>query len=585
MRSDSEKLSREEQEKRAKEQKEALVTSQLLTLPADTDVRIATAKPGHWVETVRQVKSNREDLQVIASGDVMRGVDVVLNIPGTNITTEFTRATVLPKGQTKTIDLQYFVPTTSVKVDIDNPVSTALRLRSSLLSRSLLTPITQEPFSASELGYGEFLLTVVSPKPQDYAFLSATDLVMWRGSDLMVEERTRSFKVVLCGSKEGKLEFPTSMLTMTTMAAVVWDDLSPDDLSADQKTALVDWLHWGGQLIISGPGSWSRLQGSFLMPYLPIRGGEAAELGTEELSPLNFWVVHDRGGQPQEPLTIVGAKVPGLKMQLADGSAWLPETKELVAERSIGRGRVVVTGFPLREQRLYRWKYFSSFVSTGLLRRPARRVKQSTIDNVLVQVWAPPFEGEEKNPLLNTQLRIASRDMPIATNNSEMASDFAKRKEADIRRRLNAAEVDGVPELEPRAEFRKYSTKELEAMQWAPNGAAWSDTSGFAFNALSALRDAAGIVLPDRWTILYLIGGYLTILVPLNWLFFRVIGRLEFAWIAAPILALIGVLVVTRVARLDIGFARRTTEVGLLELHGEYPRGHITNYAALYTSL
>ncbi len=86
-------------------------------------------------------------------------------------------------------------------------------------------------------------------------------------------------------------------------------------------------------------------------------------------------------------------------------------------------------------------------------------------------------------------------------------------------------------------------------------------------------------------TIITLIGSYLAILVPLNWLVFRLLGRLELAWVVAPILALVGVLVVTRVARLDIGFARRTTELGLLELQGEYGRGHVTTYVALYTSL
>ncbi len=113
-RSGGDQLSREELEKKAREQKEALELKPLRTLPADSDIVITTAKAGHWIETSRLVKSNREDLQVIASGDVLRGTDKVLNIPYTSITTEFIRPTVLPKGQSKTIDLQYFVPTSGV---------------------------------------------------------------------------------------------------------------------------------------------------------------------------------------------------------------------------------------------------------------------------------------------------------------------------------------------------------------------------------------------------------------------------------------------------------------------------------------
>ncbi len=72
------------------------------------------------------------------------------------------------------------------------------------------------------------------------------------------------------------------------------------------------------KLVISGPGSWTRLQNSFLSPYLPVRSADATELGTEELTPLNYWVVQDVSGQAEEPLTIVGNKMPGLKMTLAE---------------------------------------------------------------------------------------------------------------------------------------------------------------------------------------------------------------------------------------------------------------------------
>ncbi len=101
LRDDTEQLSREELEKKAREQKEALEAKPLRTLPADSDISITTAKAGHWVETVQQFKSNREDLQVVASGDVLRGPDKVMNIPHTSITAEFSRPTVLPKVKPK----------------------------------------------------------------------------------------------------------------------------------------------------------------------------------------------------------------------------------------------------------------------------------------------------------------------------------------------------------------------------------------------------------------------------------------------------------------------------------------------------
>jgi hypothetical protein len=73
--------------------------------------------------------------------------------------------------------------------------------------------------------------------------------------------------------------------------------------------------------------------------------------------------------------------------------------------------------------------------------------------------------------------------------------------------------------------------------------------------------------------------------VPVNWALFRLIGRVEWAWVAAPIVALACTATVIRMARLDIGFARSMTEIALVELHRDYPRAHVSRYTALYTSL
>ena len=78
---------------------------------------------------------------------------------------------------------------------------------------------------------------------------------------------------------------------------------------------------------------------------------------------------------------------------------------------------------------------------------------------------------------------------------------------------------------------------------------------------------------------------YLFILVPLNWLFFRMIRKVEYAWIAVPIIALVAAFTVVKLASLDIGFARSNTQISLLEVHADYPRAHMAEYSALYTSL
>lgn len=573
-RPESEKLTREELEERAK-RRESLETGSLLSLPADTESKILTAKPGHWFETQQQFKSNREDLQVVAVGSIARGTETV-KIPGTNVINEFTRRTSLPKGQTKTIDLQYYVPPSLTKAPDPadftniNPPSTALSFRTELLAWPLMTPITQVPIptAARELKENEFQLAVMSPQPLNYEFMSALDTVFWRADELMLEERVRSYYVTLVRSENNAYAFPHSMLTMTATAVLVWDDVAPHDLSHDQQQAIVDWLHWGGQLIVSGPSSWSRLQDSFLSPYLPAVSAEAVELETTDFAELSrTWAVEDISrSRGLEPLEILGQPMAGLKFNLGQRGQWLPHTGELVAESQIGRGRVILTSFSMREPRVYRWKYFSSFLSSGLLRRPARTVSTNRETKMLSQVWASPLTGSERDARLHSNIRILSRDLPLA--------ESASRRQPNGQ---SASESLNTPSTTSRAN--------LESLGWGGGGAAWNDYSGLAFEVIGSLRAAAGIELPSRKTIIYLLAGYLTCLVPLNWLVFRAIGRLEYAWLAAPLLALAGVVVVTRVARLDIGFARRTTEIAVLELHEDHPRAHLTQYLALYTSL
>lgn len=601
----ADKLTREELEKRAREQRESLVMSELLSLPTDSDTKILTAKPGHWIETRQQFKSNREDLQVVAVGSVAYGQELT-KIPGTDMVNEYTRRTSLPKGQTKSVDLQYFVPYSGKRedpYDLSVNASQKLNFRTELLTWPLMTPILQAPDlkPANELKEHEFLLAVLSPQTLGYEFLSSLDAVFWRGDELMQEERIRSYAVSLVRPSDNQYAFPHSMLTMTALAVLVWDDVAVDNLSSDQQQAIIDWLHWGGTMIISGPSSWSRLQNSFLSPYLPANTAETVELDTDAFSQLsNTWVTLDKVAPGErEPLTIVGPAVAGLRFQLNERGGWLPGSGELVAESTIGRGRMVVTAFPLREPRIYRWKYFSSFFSTGLLRRPPRTVKRNVDTRALEQAWIAEFAGRERDPRLHSNFRILSRDLPLsseasnlpsapfsgtsgsgidgASNSSDTTSSQAKSGEAAQKLPMPTSVELNSPGSAKASKF--------EASQWGTGGAAWNDYSGLSSQVLNSLKAAAGIELPSRRTILILLAGYLACLVPLNWLVFRLLGRLEYAWLAAPLLALAGVGVVTRVARLDIGFARRTTEISLLELHGDHPRGHLTQYIALYTSL
>ncbi len=71
----------------------------------------------------------------------------------------------------------------------------------------------------------------------------------------------------------------------------------------------------------------------------------------------------------------------------------------------------------------------------------------------------------------------------------------------------------------------------------------------------------------------------------MNWLVFRAIGRVEWAWIAAPLIAVAGTWIIVQRAQLDIGFVRSQTEIGVLEMQPDHSRAHLSRYTALYSSL
>ena len=55
-----------------------------------------------------------------------------------------------------------------------------------------------------------------------------------------------------------------------------------------------------------------------------------------------------------------------------------------------------------------------------------------------------------------------------------------------------------------------------------------------------ATHGCAGISIPSRKFVVYVLSVCLVVLVPINWLVFRLMGRVEWAWVAAPIIAIVG---------------------------------------------
>jgi hypothetical protein len=233
---------------------------------------------------------------------------------------------------------------------------------------------------------------------------------------------------------------------------------------------------------------------------------------------------------------------------------WVSELEGLVAERLVGQGRIVMTAYPMNNAMFVNWPSYSAMIHNGILRKPARTASLGLEPRV---EYVGPYEGSEMNPSHNTRLRIWARDLDDSTmrNRGEVLSTSAK------------------SELESKTKPKQTSY------------GAWNSRSRIVENATDTLRASSGINVPLVNSVIKWLAAYLLVLVPLNWIVFRLLGKLEYAWAAAPIIAVAGVFFIARGVRLDVGFTRSHTAIEFLELHNNYPRGVLSSYHALYTSL
>jgi hypothetical protein len=217
----------------------------------------------------------------------------------------------------------------------------------------------------------------------------------------------------------------------------------------------------------------------------------------------------------------------------------------------------VVTAFPLSQPELIKWRGFDGFLNACVLRRAPRKFVAG--DGGLRRTTWATNDGSCWNPREVTQVRYFARDTRATDKALPVQGDdpFA---DVMLNSVLNEAGHDG-------------------------GVAAWNDFGRVPGAVRKSLREGAGIVIPKPSFVVWILGLYLIVLVPLNWSVFRLLGRVEWAWAMTPLISLAFAALVIWLAQLDIGFARSSTELTIVELQPGYPRAHLSRYTALYASL
>ncbi len=566
---DEEQRKKDDEEQRKREQKPISIGN-LEVQPRGANRVEAFVKPGHWSSVTQEMRANLDDF--------VGGVNVTvvqngrpLMLDGTPFWMTMSRPIQLTKGRAKNIESMFFVPPTDLlKVTVERE----------LRSRGAGGTYRDSTGQCRLMKSFQYYFVVISDEPRYTSRLQVLDSIDPPYDDNRGDQM-RHYRIVEPSTAK-RIPLHPNPLTWTSIAYILWDGVSADRLTEEQQAALVDWLHWGGQLIISGPDSLDTLGGSFLGPYLPARSAGVGEITAADVEPLSRSWTLDPAGQRLQ----IDPAWSGVKLEVAGRGKFTPGTGELVAEGRVGRGRIAITAFRLDQDALLTWSGFDNFFNGCLLGRPARRWSTSADGELGSQLnWAGPNESRRLDARLISKLRYFTRDEGIDTNWTEAPTEDVLGGRGLGGMGMGGMGMGGGVDMGEDEELQFSNWKPPQSRGGRAGIAAWNDYSEAANRARGALRVAAGVTVPGARFVLAALAVYLFVLVPMNWMFFHALGRIEWAWIAAPLIALAGTLMVVWQAQLDIGFVRAQTEIAVLEVQCGHPRGHLTRYTAIYSSL
>ena len=574
--------------------------------PLDT---LPYIKADHWSTVTFEIRSNLDDYKGIVATEAIPLGDSARSIV-------YRRDAFLSKAKTAALALSTLFPAPIPK-----------QFYAALGREGAIAPDANFSALLKPLYEHQMLILVLARDPNAYAVwnkMSAT-IPIAADRDPSVLDNARYYRFVIpLDSKKPAIS--ANPLAWTTISHVVWDDAIADSLSLDQQRALVDWVHWGGQLIVSGGATpwYATLKETAIGPFLPadvsgtnrMMGRSDWDSLAKEYRPLRnvesvFYVEEDQASKPSPLIDVpvqydtFGLRIPdprykravpinpdakrpvffnGLvpKTNVASRVFRLKDEQRTIfaVERRVGRGRILMLAFNPNDPAILGWPGIDTFTRRVLLRRPeevvdhklaAELARRGAIGSNYAQY------GMLSGPRLSW-LRFASRDIGAATDRSIIP--MRKNNPGPDIVELDSMSVEARSKIENKT---VYETIQADS----PRGtvSAWRDDSRFPAETRRMLEISSGIRVPARSFILTVLICYIIALVPLNWIICRyVFKRAEIAWAITPFLALGFAIGVERAAAFDLGYDVASNEIDLIELQPGYDRAHLARFGSIYSS-
>jgi hypothetical protein len=541
-------------------------------------------KANHWCTVLFELRANLDDYD----GGLQTNSVMLVGMPQQ---VSFRRDARLLKEKRANLALQVMLPSANGQVPKEWAVE--------MVRPSSLRPDASWQVNLTTLPPHQMLILILS-KDSTSKFMAWNRMsaiipssVERDGGDI---EKQRYYRLVL-PIESDKPTISSHPLTWSTISHTIWDGYSPDTLTFSQQQALLDWVHWGGQLILSGGAgqTFSLLNESFLGPYLPAdASGENVALSQDDLQPLSQSypppgtppgvedqsqsvpltsreAVRRYASQYQAPVPIRPAPKRPVYLSVLrprPGSSTIPlgdaSPHLLAVERRVGSGRITMLTLNPNDEALLAWPGLDTLVRRVVLRRPEEPLAGGgNYEN-------SDFRGPERGRLLAADLswyRITSRDAGL-----EAAIPSRPEPGTEAPRPGATLGVEGPDAIE----------NQLNSI---PSVGDWRDGARIPRLSRDLLEEASGITIPSSRFVLQVIIAYLLAVIPLNWLICRfVLKHREWTWGVVPLVALAFAIGVERLAARDMGYDAACDEIDLLEIHGDYARAHLTRLASLYTT-
>ena len=373
-------------------------------------------KPGHWTSVLVEGRANNFDFSGELVTEPRDNQQKLIELEGSPFGLIFARPAVLPKGQRKSLEALFFSAPSDRGTVAADPVAFNLGTPSTRRTSSWVydqlhssrqgIESPQYPEPVPHMPSFQYYIVVLARESTRYRYLKVLDSIRPPGEATTGSpEDTMYYRVF----------YPQAGAALgAAVARVVLDERGLPDLGrraagdthAGAAAGGLGLGALGGRVdhqraAVARRAAWHVSRAVFAGDRHGCRQDRRRRAGgiEQELDDLRRRAAGRQPIQAVEPLS-------GVKLVKDEAAQFVAGTGELVAERRLGRGRIVVTAFRLSDPAIVNWRSFDSFFNAGLLARPPR-VFEFTRGRFEFAGASPPFRFD---PGLTTKVRIFSRD-------------------------------------------------------------------------------------------------------------------------------------------------------------------------------